>query len=154
MSVRAVLGVAVLALVGAAWVLRGSSTVVPPRPAPAALRSVPAPVPPAATPSLRNVFEYLDRPAPVPGRALPPRESAPVAPPSAEPREAASPVRLVGIVRRGGELAAALSIDGEVVVLAKGETASGYAVLSIDEDEGVSLRGRDGATVRLVPDAR
>jgi hypothetical protein len=58
-------------------------------------------------------------------------------------------VRLVGLLRRGGRLRAALAIVGETVVLAPGESSGGYSVVSIDEDEGVTLRGPDGSTVTL-----
>jgi hypothetical protein len=57
---------------------------------------------------------------------------------------APEPVRLVGLVNRGGKLVAALSILGEVVVLGPGDEAEGYRVLSVDSDQGVRLRGPDG----------
>jgi hypothetical protein len=46
---------------------------------------------------------------------------------------------------------AALTILGETVVLATGESSDGYTVLSIDEEEGVRLRGPDGVTLVLAP---
>jgi hypothetical protein len=58
-------------------------------------------------------------------------------------------VRLVGFVRRGRGLAAALFVNGEVVLAGPGEDAGGFAVLAVDE-EGVRLRGADGRELSLV----
>ena len=49
----------------------------------------------------------------------------------------------MGVVRRDGRLRAALSIGGEIVLLAPGEAAGGVTVLAVLED-GVRLRGPDG----------
>jgi hypothetical protein len=49
----------------------------------------------------------------------------------------------VGVVKRDGRLRAALSIGGEIVLLAAGESAGGVTVLAVQED-GVRLRGPDG----------
>jgi hypothetical protein len=73
---------------------------------------------------------------------------APIAAPSPSPSPA---VRLVGLLRRKGELKAALAILGETVVLAPGESAAGYTVVSIDEEEGVRVQGPDGGTLQLSP---
>ena len=106
---------------------------------------------PSATPSpsLRNVFEYVSaasRPAPpAPSTAVAPVSSAALAPPPAPP------LRLVGLLRRGAQVKAALAILGETVVLASGESAGGYTVMAIDEDEGVRVRTPDGSTIVLVP---
>jgi hypothetical protein len=104
----------------------------------------------APSPSLRNVFEYVSagsRPAaPVPSTAA----VAPVAPAALAP-PAAPPVRLVGLLRRGAQVKVALAITGETVVLASGESAGGYTVMAIDEDEGVRVRTPDGSTIVLVP---
>jgi hypothetical protein len=43
---------------------------------------------------------------------------------------------------------AALAVDGEVVLVAPGETAGGITVLSVDE-EGVVFRRADGSEGRL-----
>ena len=96
----------------------------------------------------RNVFEYAPSAGRSPVRAVaPPATLAPdpvgAALAATTPR-APEPVRLVGLVNRGGKLAAALSIVGEVVVLGPGEEAEGYRVLSVDSDQGVRLRGPDG----------
>jgi hypothetical protein len=49
----------------------------------------------------------------------------------------------VGLVRKGGRQAAALSIDGEVVVLGEGDSSSGFTVLAVDDDS-VTLRDPEG----------
>jgi hypothetical protein len=104
----------------------------------------------------RNVFEYAAsaRPA-LTAKPAPRATYAPVeVPPVAAIVASAEPVRLVGLVQRGGTLRAALSISGEVVILGTGETAEGYRVLSIDA-EGVRLREPDGAERALaLPDKR
>jgi hypothetical protein len=120
-----------------------------------------APAPPAdgstadapAT-AVRNVFEFVDRtpeaaPAPLPALVVPP----PLAPVSAL-RPASEPIRLVGFVRRGGALRAALSFTGSVSVLAPGEEADGYEVLAVDEDAGVTVRTPDGSELVLPPPDR
>jgi len=100
---------------------------------------------------LRNVFEYVSaasRPA-APARsvaAVAPIAAAPAASPPGPP-----PLRLVGLLRRGAQVKAALAIMGETVVLASGESAGGYTVLAIDDDEGVRVRTPDGGTIVLVP---
>ena len=105
---------------------------------------------PAIPSSLRNVFEYseaVSRPAtPVATQALTPATP----PPFAAPEPSPSPlVRLVGLVRRGAQTRAALAIAGDTVVLAAGESAAGYTVVSIDEDEGVRVRMPDGVSMVL-----
>jgi hypothetical protein len=120
-----------------------------PRPA------TPAPAPELrvqATPALaRDPFRYAEprRPLrdPVGSGGMPAAsdEAAPVAQP-AEP-----PVRLVGILRRGGSLRAALSIRGELALLAVGEQASGFTLRELDEDAGARLEGPDGVILQLRP---
>ena len=105
---------------------------------------------PPIPPSLRNVFEYSDAvsrpPIPVAARAAAPATP----PPFARPEPSPSPlVRLVGLVRRGGQTRAALAVAGDTVVLAAGESAAGYTVVSIDEDEGVRVRTPDGSSIVL-----
>lgn len=124
-------------------------------------RSPRATGPVATAPSVpaRNVFEYAApaiTPQP-PATKAPPVTYAPVGviSPDVPNTASADPVRLVGLVHRGGTLRAALSILGEVVILGPGETAEGYRVLSIDDDAGVRLRGPDGAELALArPDKR
>jgi hypothetical protein len=103
----------------------------------------------AAVPaSLRNVFEYEDAAA-RPALAAPPRAATTAALPSlVPPAPSPSPlVRLVGLVRRGAQTKAALVVPGDTVVLGVGESAAGYTVVSIDEDEGVRVRTPDGGTI-------
>jgi hypothetical protein len=102
----------------------------------------------AIPPSLRNVFEYSET------VVRPPASSRPVitstVPAATLPMPSPSPlVRLVGLVHRGGRTKAALAVAGDTVVLAPGESAAGYTVVSIDEDEGVRVSGPDGATIVL-----
>ena len=146
-----VLVLAVVAALAAAYLWRDAGSGASDAPA-AAPR---APVPPAhaveapavPTPPARNVFEYADQRPPVaaaPSAVTPPLTVAPA--PSPSPA-----LRLVGLVRRGGQLKAALAILGETVVLAPGESAAGYTVISIDEEDGVRVRGPDGSAVQLAP---
>jgi hypothetical protein len=110
---------------------------------------------PVASPSspLRNVFEYAEASVRAAG---PPAPVRPVAPPVATLPSAplpppAPPVRLVGLLRRGNQLKAALAITGETYVLGSGESAAGYTVVGIDEDEGVRVKMPDGSTIVLAP---
>ena len=96
----------------------------------------------------RNVFEYASRP--VTDAPAPP--TATLGPVTAASPEAATPapaVRLVGLLRRGGVLKAALSVRGETLMVGPGDAAGDYRVISIDED-GVRLRAPDGTTITLV----
>lgn len=137
-------------LVALAW----SPVVVTPGPRPDRPRAAP-PGGPLSVPSgtlparLRDVFEY-DVPAPQP-TAFPrlPLPEVSVPPPLALPTP--NPVVLVGFVRQGGSVRAAVSIRGEVTVLSEDESAGGYVVLAIDEDRGVTLRDPQGAEVTLAP---
>lgn len=118
-----------------------------------------APGPVTTTPSApeRNVFEYAAPSTSIAPQTLkaPPVTYAPVEVGPAPIVASAPPVRLVGLVHRGGMLRAALSISGEVVILGPGEMVEGYRVLSIDDEEGVRLRGPDGAELALAgPDKR
>lgn len=103
----------------------------------------------AAPAPLRNVFEYAGG-----GSSIVRAASGPVLAPSPQPLPQPSPsplVRLVGMLRRGGRLRVALAIVGETVVLAPGESSGGYTVVSIDEEDGVTLRTPEGGTVLLPP---
>jgi hypothetical protein len=141
-----VLGAAIL------YALAWSPAVVTPGPRREQRRLNAADAPPPGSPTgagasrIRNVFVY-DEPTPAP---LAPRVFVPevaVPPPLALPPP--SPVALVGFVRQGGGLRAALSIRGSVSVLGKDESADGYVVLAIDEDRGVTLRAPDGTETTL-----
>lgn len=155
MRMRVLLGTAAGALIVLALLRMSGGSGVPDRPP--RERRPPAALHPAGeatilpAPPMRNVFEYADG-APAARvdsgvAAAVSRASPPVAPaPSPSPI-----VRLVGLLRRGGRVRAALAISGETAVLAPGESAAGYTVVSIDEDEGVRLRGPDGSPILLVP---
>ena len=113
---------------------------------------VPTSVPPAKPaplpPLLRNPFEFATRrvePAP---RPFPPSDASRSDAPS-EPEPAPSPVRLVGFVQRGEGLKAVLVVEGETVVLAQGESANGYTVVSVDDAEGVRLTAPDQSEIGL-----
>jgi hypothetical protein len=112
-------------------------------------------VEPVVAPSspLRNVFEYAEASVRAAG---PPAAARSVAPPAATLPSAplpppAPPVRLVGLLRRGNRVKAALAITGETYVLGSGESAAGYTVMGIDEDEGVRVKTPDGSTIVLAP---
>ena len=144
MKAKLLLGLALLAVL-VLVATRGAGRAVAPNP-PGAKRlasspaAVPAPSAPVAVESVRDPFRYGDAPTPAPS----PGRSARVAPPPAAPPPPAEPAfRLVGIVTRDGRLCAALSIGGEVVLLAPGESAGGVTVLAVQED-GVRLRSPDG----------
>jgi hypothetical protein len=146
----AVLGlVALLALLGRGPGPGAATSVAPPPPPPRAsiLQQNGPPPPPAPDPS-RNPFLYggLVEPEEEPVRE--PRR-APVATPAPTPSPAS--VRLVGLVGQGGQLRAALAIEGDVLVAAAGEDAGGYHVLSVDPDAGVRLRTPDGVELVLEP---
>jgi hypothetical protein len=119
-----------------------------PAPAPPAVNTTPGPVLPPA----RDVFRYTRPDAEArPALAAPrPADMALTAPePLAPPAEAApAGPRVIGIVRQGGRLRAAVSVDGETLVVKEGDRAGGYTVVSIEE-EGVALRDAAGNTLRL-----
>jgi len=117
------------------------------RPARPATATSVAPPPGAEWPE-RDPFRYAEpreRPRPVPAET--PRPAASVTAPPPAP----SPLRLIGLVRKGGALKAALSLWGETVILGAGEESRGYRVISIDEEAGVKVRGPDGVELALVP---
>jgi len=92
----------------------------------------------------RDPFRFDQERAVVHSRRAPSRaEEAP------SPDPAPARVRLVGLVRRAGVVRAALVVDGEVVLASAGETASGFRVVSIDEEGGVRLRDPEGLEATL-----
>lgn len=101
-----------------------------------------APAPPDVDlQQIRDIFRYGDGPRveqSLGPDAMRPSVGDPVEAPPPPPR-----TRLVGIVERGGQRAAALSIDGEVIVLGEGDSSSGFTVLVVG-DEAVGLRGPEG----------
>lgn len=151
--------IAVALLVGALalglglGVLTGAPPATPSAPprARAATPEPPSSPRPAQPPVSRDMLRYQqqERPAPPPERREPlgPIITIPVAPPP--PAE-----RLVGFVRRGGQLQAALALPGAgTVVLGPGQGVDGYEVVSVDEEAGVVLRLPDGSELALRPPA-
>ena len=123
-----------------------------PAPVPEVRARTPRPVRSSAAPPVaiaRNIFEYAPRPAPAAtARPMPVPTFEPV--PITAPPE--SPVRLVGLVRRGAVTKAVLQVRGRTVEVAVGESASGYRVLAVDDD-GVRLQAEDGTVVTLAAGA-
>lgn len=101
------------------------------------------PEPLAALPA-RDIFRYAE-PTPPPSSRL----SAGAQMQSEPPAPGPAPVRLIGLVRRGGRLCAALAISGEIDLAGAGETAGTVSVLSVDEDQGVRVRLPDGSELLL-----
>jgi len=101
---------------------------VPPTPADYDLRGI------------RNIFRYADEAPAEPDHPLASEQTGDVA---AEAPEPPTRARLVGLVDRVDGRVAALSIDGEVVLLSKGDSAGGFTVLDVSE-EAVTLRTADG----------
>jgi hypothetical protein len=60
-------------------------------------------------------------------------------------------VRVAGLIRRGGQLKAALVVQGEMTLAGKGERAGGYTVLEVDDETGVRVRGPGGEETLLPP---
>ena len=144
-------GVGVLGVVLAILLLRPPGPSASARPAedPAPRRS--APPARAADPDLpwpaRDPFRYAEEHRQGTASAPPPIKAAP----SPAPAPSANPLRLIGVVRKGGTVKAAVSLWGETVVMAEGEESRGYKVLSIDDEGGVRLRGPDGSELTLPP---
>jgi hypothetical protein len=149
--VRSRLGIAGLAvLVLVAWTLsrRGPAPVAVPAPIPrpaASAAGLSSPTP--AVEVRRNPFRFAEEPSA--GRAP---LSAGASPRHVEPSPAPSPSpgpRLVGFVRRGGRIVAALSgPDGEVELAGPGEMAAGVVVVEIGTDS-VRIRRPDGTEATL-----
>ena len=142
-----------LALILAALLLRGPGPGADARPPDRVAPRPPATLAAAFDPAMpwpaRDPFRYADE---VP--RLPPSlpSAAIVAPPLGPvPAPSAAPLRLIGLVRKGGAVKAALWLRGETVVLGVGEESGGYSVLAIDEENGVRLKGPDGAELSLPP---
>ena len=144
---RALLVGALAVGLGAMALTRGGppSAAEPPVRAPtSAPPAKPAPLPPL----LRNPFEFATRHVESAPRPVPPSAALRSDAPS-EPEPAPSPVRLVGFVQQGEGLKAVLVVEGETVVLAQGESAGGYTVVSVDEAEGVRLTAPDRSEIGL-----
>ena len=142
---------------GAQGAPRGATRAIPSARTPARTASRVEPANAGATnpATPRNIFEFADAGGnpriEAPPRARPSAITTP--PPIADeaPPELEAPVRLVGVVLRGGKRKAALAIRGELAVLGTGESADGYTVLAIDEEDGVRLRGPDGEMTLTPP---
>jgi hypothetical protein len=138
-------GLALVAIV-ALFATRGTGRAVAPAPMAPAHRPASPPaalsaaLPPVEIDSVRDPFRYADAPAAPAPSARPARVAPPPPAPTPTPEP---PYRFVGVVTREGRLCAALSIGGDVVLLAPGESAGGITVLAVHED-GVRLRGPDG----------
>jgi hypothetical protein len=101
--------------------------------------------PEPAPPLVRDPFRFGFGPDPA---LVVPRARPPVVPERAA-APTPSPIRLVGLVRRGGVLNAAIAVGGEVALAAVGESAFGYSVRAIDEDAGVRVQTPDGAEILI-----
>jgi hypothetical protein len=140
------------ALLGGLWLrAAGPAPAAPGPPVAPVSTTVPSPPALAALPvPARDVFRYADQPAPLRVEAPPLVMTAPpIEPPPPLAPPAPEPVRLVGLVRRGGAWRAALSIHDDVVVLGIGESSGGYELLAVDEAEGVTVRDPQGQERRL-----
>lgn len=97
---------------------------------------------------IRNIFRFGDEPS----RGAAAESLADAAPNAGEPAPSVAAgsegPRLVGLVRRADRLVAALAVDGEVVLLSKGQSVGGFTVTEISE-EGVGLRGPGGDEITL-----
>lgn len=158
MKRRVLVALAGAALLFVVALTRGAGPTAPPAPATSAARMPersPLAVEPSASPdpppSTRNPFVYGGDSSSLRGDATMarPAPDPPLAPPDAPVPE---PVHFVGFVRRAGGLQVALSIEGQIEVVAAGDEASGYRILSVDEESGVQIRGPDGLERTLAPE--
>jgi hypothetical protein len=151
------LAVALLVALVALWLARPAQVT-----APATGGGAGSPAPPSSPPTAassppqrlaRDPFRYANE-ARVPATSS---QSEPAPTPSYDapaPAPSPEPIRLSGFVRQGGALKAVLSLYGTTVVAGIGETAEGFRVVSVDEDQGVRLRGPTGEELQLKPQAR
>jgi hypothetical protein len=58
----------------------------------------------------------------------------------------------VGLVRKAGELRAALAGGGGVFLVIPGDAIEGFVVVAVDEDRGVRLRAPTGGEIVLAPE--
>jgi hypothetical protein len=136
----------------AVWLARLAQVTPMPETFSPARASRPDPPPAFASPPprlTRDPFRYADEPAARVPTVAPPTSRSPE--PVAAPLAAPEPIRLSGFVRRGAELKAVLWVAGTTVVVAAGESAEGYRVISIDEDAGVRVRAPSGDELWLRP---
>ena len=90
---------------------------------------------------IRDIFRFADEPRGAP--TLPDRPGDLQGVESDEATPAPARARLIGLVQRSSRHVAAVIIDGEVLLLAEGESALGFTVLDIRE-EAVRLRDPEG----------
>ena len=91
---------------------------------------------------IRDIFRYADEPRAAPTTPDRPANSQGTVE-SDEATPPAARARLIGLVQRSSRRVAAVIIDGEVLLLAEGESALGFTVLDIRE-EAVRLRDPEG----------
>jgi hypothetical protein len=153
----ALLGLATLALATLVWTglpgleivgsRRTAGISKPGAPASAPTTRQAAEMPPMA---MRDLFRFGDEQAPATQPV--PAAVAPTATTSAPPAETLAParVRLVGFVRAGDKVKAALAIDASVDVLGVGEESNGFRLLAIDEDASrTRLRTPEGDEIEV-----
>ncbi len=129
-----------------AWVWGGG-----PRRQPMSSIAVRGSKPPAARPAARptpasvtrDLFAFEEEAQVRPARPVV-EDRRPAAQPSPLPG-----LRLVGIVRRGESVKAAVMVDGELGIGGVGEEIQGYRVLAIDDELGVRLEGPGGGVLTL-----
>lgn len=156
MKRRVLVALAGAALLFVVALTRGAGPTATPAPPTSAARMPqrsPLAVEPSASPdpppSTRNPFVYDGDSSSLRGDAAMAQQAPALAPPDPPVPE---PVHFVGFVRRAGGLQVALSIEGQIEVVAAGEEASGYRILSVDEESGVQIRGPDGLERTLAPE--
>jgi hypothetical protein len=137
-------------LLAVAW---NRSVPAPPSASETSRRPAPAPRSAAGSPPrlVRNPFEF-GRAEPDPAVVAPRPVRPAVAPPPAVVAATPAPVRLVGLVHKGGALNAALMVNGELGLVQVGEVFRGFTLTAVDEDDGVRLRGPDGSELSLAPE--
>jgi hypothetical protein len=96
--------------------------------------------------AIRNIFRYGNEPG-LRSRPVGELEDSEPKPSGTSPSPPAR-VRIVGLVSRAEAPAAALAIDGEVVLLREGESVLGFTVLGI-RDEAIRLRDPEGNETTL-----
>jgi hypothetical protein len=109
----------------------------------AAPTPVPATPPPPDPETLRDVFRFADEPAGTAGSG-----PASVRSEARDVTPVAEGPRLVGLIRRGESLLAAVAVDGQLVLVRPGDAVGGARVSRVTE-EGVVLRRADGSELRL-----
>ena len=102
-------------------------------------------------PPARDIFRYAETPISAPRSSAMRPASASIAAPATLATPLPLPLRLVGLVRRAEGLRAAVATSAGVALVGPGDTVAGYAVLAVDEERGLRLRGPDGEEHILEP---